>query len=223
MKDRSKTFEWVLNIASLACIVMVLGVGAHRFFSTKPDSISETSELAKGAQVNLPNVNWAENRSTLIMALAVGCHYCKESAGFYRSLIESNTNNSFHPIAVLPQEVPESRKYLAAEGIKISDVHQDNLARLGINGTPTLILVNSSGRIDSAWIGKLSSDQEAQVYATLGITSRATKEAGVTNRDSYPPVTAPTQAPAALVTPSEFAVMIHGKAIIPVVDVRGRP
>jgi hypothetical protein len=35
-------------------------------------------------------------------------------------------------------------------------------ASLGVRGTPTLLLVNNTGKIADFWVGKLSPDKEAE-------------------------------------------------------------
>lgn len=53
-------------------------------------------------------------------------------------------------VAVLPQEVAESRRYLLNLKVPIDEVRQSGLHALGVQATPTLILVNSKGEVVEA-------------------------------------------------------------------------
>jgi rhodanese-related sulfurtransferase len=169
MKISRNIVETAVNILILACLVLVLGLLVYRyspFWAAAPGN--DATQIETGAKIDLPNINWAQNHATLVLALAVGCHYCQESAAFYRDLIASNTNGAFRPLAVLPQEVEQSKKYLRDEGI-IADVRQVDFDKLGVKGTPTLILVDSAGHIEAKWVGKLSSEDESKVYKSVGV------------------------------------------------------
>ena len=41
------------------------------------------------------------------------------------------------------------------------------LRDIGVEGTPTLLLVDESGKVIASWVGKLGPDQEAAVFARL--------------------------------------------------------
>jgi hypothetical protein len=76
------------------------------------------------------------------MVMQVGCAWCKLSAGFYRDLLKANAGNEFHPIAAFPQPVAEGQAFLHRLSLNISDVRETELADLGVDGTPALILVD---------------------------------------------------------------------------------
>jgi len=70
-------------------------------------------------------------------------------------------------IAVLPQSVEAGRKYLSDLGITVDDIRQAQPSSLGVQGTPTLLLVNKDGVITSSWRGKLPPERELEVIAHL--------------------------------------------------------
>jgi hypothetical protein len=70
-------------------------------------------------------------------------------------------------VAVLPQPVDEARLYLANEGVTVDEVVQSPLTDIQVAGTPTLLLVDQSARINAAWYGKLSGNREKDVLANL--------------------------------------------------------
>lgn len=116
----------------------------------------------------MPGVDWSNNNQTLLLVLQKGCHFCTESAAFYQRLVrETAGHGSIHLIAVLPQAPDESKKYLDDLGVAIDEVKQAKLDSIGVQGTPTLILVNDKGVVMTSWVGKLSADGEAEVLRRL--------------------------------------------------------
>lgn len=55
------------------------------------------------------------------------------------------------------------RRYLSKQGVFVDDVKQISLDSIGAEGTPTLILVDSSGIVKDVWVGKLPKTVEATV------------------------------------------------------------
>lgn len=52
-------------------------------------------------------------------------------------------------------------------GVKVDDVEQASLGDLGILGTPTLVLVDSTGKVINKWEGALSPTGESEVMGQL--------------------------------------------------------
>jgi thiol-disulfide isomerase/thioredoxin len=115
---------------------------------------------------SLPGVDWAKNKRTLVLAISTQCHFCTDSAPFFQR-IQKETAKDVKMVAVLPQRVDDSRKYLEREGVQVDDVKQATLNTIGVSGTPTLLLVDDSGKVADAWQGKLQPDQEGAVLAVL--------------------------------------------------------
>jgi hypothetical protein len=70
-----------------------------------------------GKTVSLPDTNWEKNGQTLVLALSTGCHYCTESAAFYKQLVQRRASKNTRLIAVFPQTVDLGRKYLNNLGV----------------------------------------------------------------------------------------------------------
>jgi hypothetical protein len=171
MKQSSTLFARVIT---LAVLVLALIGFAFRFWQ---DS-RKLSDHAKGH--GLPGIGevisvppferWDDQKETLIMVMQVGCHWCVLSAPFYRDLIQSNSHQKFHPVAALPQSIPQSRVFLNGLGLEIGDIRQVDFAALGVEGTPTLILVDERGRLKATWEGYLSKDRQKEVFEKLRIS-----------------------------------------------------
>jgi hypothetical protein len=66
-------------------------------------------------------------------------------------------------MALAPDPVEQTRFFLARLGVSIADVRQAPLASAGIRGTPTLVVVDRSGRVIRSWRGFLSPEGEQEV------------------------------------------------------------
>ncbi|MPZ18149.1 MAG: hypothetical protein GEV06_09590 [Luteitalea sp.] len=162
----AKKIEVVANVA-IVVVALFLGLILLQMFVLSPRG-GGPSEIEAGTKVSVEQVDWQKSKKTLVLALAVGCRFCSESAPFYQQLIkETRARTDVQLIAVLPQEVSEGRKYLDSLNVPLKEVRQQPLGSLNVVGTPTLILVNDKGEVTDSWIGKLPADQEAEILAQL--------------------------------------------------------
>ena len=74
-------------------------------------------------------------------------------------------------MAVLPQEIPQGKKYLDTLGVPVGDVQRAELASLKIAGTPTLLLVDRGGVVKNVWVGQLNGQGEADVLSKAGLAN----------------------------------------------------
>src|SRR5262245_51114736 len=134
--------------------------------NNKPAAGQNTDAGLNGKAISLPDVDWKKGDQTLVLALSTTCHFCSESAPFYKQVIEKR-KGSTRLIAVLPQSVEAGRQYLSGLGITVDEVRQAPPSSLGVQGTPTLLLVNKAGVVTSSWRGKLPQERELEVIAKL--------------------------------------------------------
>ncbi len=138
------------------------------FIKPFPAALTQTAGMSVGSTVPLSDVNWQQSKQTLLLVLRNGCHFCSDSAEFYLRLAktrEARTNTKL--VAVLPGSVEDSRSYLTDIGVPITELRQVSLNKLGISGTPTLLLVNDKGVVTESWVGRLPADKEAAVINAL--------------------------------------------------------
>jgi peroxiredoxin len=156
------------NLATILVSVLLSVVLVKVFLLPQPSPVPNLAQPRVGMSLtqSLPGVDWAKNKRTLVLALSTQCHFCTESAPFFQR-IQKETAKGLKMVAVLPQAVDESRKYLEGEGVQVDDVKQATLSAIGVTGTPTLLLVDNSGRVADVWQGKLQQGQEGQVLAVL--------------------------------------------------------
>jgi hypothetical protein len=102
MADIGKKIEITANIAIIAVAILVVGVIFQKYVrSPKPQTLPPDPV---GTKLSLPDVDWAKNNRTLVLALQTGCNYCTESAPFYQRLVTEASNHNIPLIAVLPTQ-----------------------------------------------------------------------------------------------------------------------
>ena len=111
------------------------------------------------------DLDWKQNGQTLVLAISSTCQFCTDSASFYKTLVQSK--NATRLIAVLPQSPDEGKNYLQSLGVTVDEIKQLSLDKLGVRGTPTLLLVDDYGLVKNSWVGKLPPDKESEVIASL--------------------------------------------------------
>jgi len=163
MKDAKAIFRSVISGVLLAAFLFAL----YRFIGI--GSLTVTQSLQNGSAIELAGVDWTANRRTPVIAVRPGCPWCTASAVFYRDILHSNSTNAFHVLAISPYSVQKTAIYLRSLGVNVGDVRQADLNSLGVQGTPTLVLVNQRGHIESTWIGQLSPEIEGEVFRHLGV------------------------------------------------------
>lgn len=150
----------IVIVAVLLCAVLLKNQYANT--TTQDFGGGPTGEVKPQEKIDLPEVDWQKGEQTLLLVLSTTCHYCSESTAFYQQLVKERGGNT-RIVAALPQNLDESRDYLKKHGVSVDDVKQTNLDSIGVNGTPTLILVNNDGVVKDVWVGKLPKPDQTEV------------------------------------------------------------
>jgi peroxiredoxin len=161
----TKKIETVANVAIIIA-ALVLIVAFVRNFTANSDS---RHRISVGKRFSLEGVNWKSNNMNIVLVVSTNCHFCSESAGFYRQLVEQSKQQHARIIAVLPQPASEATSYLKNEGVEPDEIWQATLSDLEISGTPTVLLVDNTGVVRSVWFGKLPDKKEKEVIAKLSL------------------------------------------------------
>jgi peroxiredoxin len=111
--------------------------------------------------------SWS-GRRTVVLALSVGCHYCSASAGFYQRLASYAAEHQANIVALVPQSKEEGARYVQELKLNIPVVGQVDFRQIDVSGTPTLFLVDGSGKVQDVWQGQLEDSRENKVFASLG-------------------------------------------------------
>jgi len=111
-------------------------------------------------------MDWHGNQRTLVLALSTRCHFCTQSAPFFKRLVAAAGSN-VRVVVAMPQSAEVARRYLRRVGLNVGEVREVSLGAIGISGTPTLLLLDNAGVVTSSWVGMLAPEGEDQVLLAL--------------------------------------------------------
>jgi peroxiredoxin len=158
--------EFALQVVIAIAIVISAGVLVKRNLFPGQADVARMPRINAGERLSLPNVDWAQNKKSLVFFLKKDCPYCTSSAPLYRQLIQEASKRNVKCIAVLPNSPEETRKYLQYLELPIENVQTGPLAAYKISGTPTVMFVDESGIIKSVWFGA-QSEREQEMHDKL--------------------------------------------------------
>lgn len=164
MANTAKKIEVAANVAIIAVALLAIAFFVTNFgMSRKP---VPSPKISTGARFALGQIDW--QKKNVVLALSTTCHFCTESAGFYRELVQECQKRHIRTIAVLPQAISEAQSYLSNEQVSVDEVRQGSFPDLQIGGTPTLLLVDYRGLVENVWVGKLPANKEKEVLEKIG-------------------------------------------------------
>ena len=113
----------------------------------------------------LSGYSWSSHSETLVIAMRRGCPYCVASLPFYRQLDEQERSNRIHAhvLLVMPDDASTGSSLLRKADVEAEGIFGQGLDALRIPGTPTVLLIDSGGRIEREWIGELPPSGEKDV------------------------------------------------------------
>ncbi len=162
---RKIKIEFLANLAIILSTIVFIYVVVDKFYLTPNKNINS---LLTGKTLSVPEIDWKRNNFTAILALQESCRYCTESADFYKRLAKENQVAKNIPIiAVLPGKIESSQSYLARLGLNVKEIRQLPLASLNVNSTPSLLIVDNTGKVVASWVGKLDSPQENDLITKI--------------------------------------------------------
>ena len=158
-RSAAKWLEIAANVAIIVVAVVIVIVFVRNYFSASKTS---PPTITAGARLTGQPVKWQDSQKNVVLVLSTTCHFCKESSGFYRKLVEDCRNHA-RTVAFFPQTPQEAQAYLKAEDVQVDEIKHADFHLLEIGGTPTLLLVDNKGIVQKVWLGKLSEAKEKEV------------------------------------------------------------
>ncbi|HEX6190684.1 MAG TPA: redoxin family protein [Pyrinomonadaceae bacterium] len=165
----AKKVEVLANVAILITALILCSVLVKKYLvsefdnqpsATTSQSVPSANQARRtatdvGSKISLDGIDWSKGERTVVVALSTSCRFCTESAPFYQQLEQKKARN-VQLVAVLPQQVADSRSYLGRLNVRMDKVVQAALSSIRVTGTPTLLLVDKNGVVENLWVGKLS-------------------------------------------------------------------
>jgi hypothetical protein len=159
----SKKIELLANVAIIvvACLLTTILIKNYLITKRSDEVVTNESQRIDSATLAGLGIDWRQGNQTLLLAVSSTCHFCTESAPFYKLLAQERGKTRL--VAILPQSVDEGQRYLAGLGVTVDEIRQVPLGSMNVTGTPTLLLVNRDGVVIRTWIGKLADEQQGEV------------------------------------------------------------
>lgn len=162
----AKRLELAANAAIIILAIVLSVILIQKYFFAP--SVNLADEIKVGEKITWMDDQLRSNKKTILVALQPGCLYCSESAPFYRQLRKLTAfNEDFRLIAILSPQAPDKQGYLDKLNVEFDAVKEVSFKDLKIQSTPTILIVDKDGIVESVWQGKLNQDDENQLMALL--------------------------------------------------------
>lgn len=159
MARLKKITETVLLFVAVAALSVLLG---RVYFH--PRAQVRAASLV-GTNLVLPHVQWSANRYNVVLAISATCHFCQESAGFYRSLAELPAQANL--VVVTEDDRAGIENFLKSKAISPNQVVCESLDAIGVGRTPTVLVVDEKGVVLKSLAGKQAPEAEAKFLMQL--------------------------------------------------------
>ena len=85
----------------------------------------------------------------------------------YRQVAEAAVRGGTRIVAVTAENPERNRAYLTSNGVRVDTVVPIGMNTMRLAATPTLVLVQSDGRVINSWRGRLAGDAEHEVLSAV--------------------------------------------------------
>jgi hypothetical protein len=170
--QKKSTLDTAANIAIIiVCAIAAVVLIRNQFFPRQaaPGNMPQIEKGEKYAQ--LKDVVPAGANKALVVAVQPGCHFCNDSMPFYKRLLDERNQkgSAVKFVAAVPSDEakPQEAEKFSAVGAQPDNIAQVDFAAIKVPGTPTLVLVDNSGKVLNVWVGKLDEGGEKEVLKVL--------------------------------------------------------
>lgn len=122
-----------------------------------------------GKALRLAGANWEESRLNVVIGLRSTCPFCAASLPFYKRLseISRQRRGEVSVLVVSPEKEDSVEAFLSRAGVSVDRIFRSALEPLGVDGTPTIFVVDSRGIVRDQFAGKLEDQREKTLLAKL--------------------------------------------------------
>jgi len=174
--QRVPSLEKLTNVAILGLCVVVAGDLVYR------DVLRPQQAAAQGAArpnptpfkpgeafPQLTGLQQQPGRSSLLLVVRSGCKYCTESVPFYQNLVKEVRLSKMpvQLIGVCLESDKACADYFAQTKVAVDATIGAPRGLEKIQGTPTLVMLDPSGKVAETWVGALNPEGQKAVLAAL--------------------------------------------------------
>jgi len=150
------TFDRVLNV--LLLVAVVYGIAAMRPTTPKPATYQPGETVSA-----ITGVSYAAANRTGVLFVRSTCQFCTESMPFYQELVKGGATL----VAISGEPKKNLDAYLDSHGLSIASATVERTSWPKLSGTPTLVVVDSAGKVVGSWVGLLSATDQRRVRELL--------------------------------------------------------
>lgn len=171
--QKKSTLDTAANIAIIiVCAIAAVVLIRNQFFPKQQAAGGNMPQIEKGEKyAQLKDVVPAGANRALVVAVQPACHFCNDSMPFYKKLLDERNQKGSQVkfVAAVPSDdaKPQESQKFAAVGAQPDNVVKLDFAAVKVPGTPTLVLVDNSGKVLNVWVGKLDEGGEKEVLKVL--------------------------------------------------------
>ena len=117
-----------------------------------------------------------DGRKQLLLFFSPSCPYCVQQGPIWCDVLNRVDSSRFNVVGIVgnredPQEVMSHADGLGYFKTRIAlpvvSVSDETLARYKLTATPTTLLIDNTGRVEYAWVGKWDEKKTAEIAAAL--------------------------------------------------------
>lgn len=165
MKPRLET---IANVATIAASMLVITMVVSRFLA--PHATPSEPYQPGDVLPSIPGLQYSEVDRTVLLFVRSTCPYCTISMPFYKTLLDNrySVGQPTYRVVALSYEPEDAiTAYFAAHNLAVDDSLSIAPGATAVTKTPTLLLVDTIGRVLGSWSGLLTAEREAEVRQTI--------------------------------------------------------
>jgi len=174
LKSAKELLDAIVSICLICACIAVLAMGIRYFRDSRAQAEQAKTAIAqslyKGQVLDVDAIRGqSPHKPVLLVALREGCRFCKESTPLYKKLVEHSNALNAQIVFVFGEPVSQASHYLQSNDIRSSNVEQIDFRKIHVNGTPTLILLDTNNRVIDYWVGELQDAETSNLFKSLGL------------------------------------------------------
>lgn len=140
-----------------------------RFTGGNGPTVATPSAYSPGSAIgSIDGIDFSTGRGTLLLFASSRCRYCTDSMPFYRKLATIPTSENQWRFVVVGREPAEILQgYVQSHALTSVKIISIAPGVVRVRATPTLILVDTRGRVVREWRGQLQPRQEEEVIGAI--------------------------------------------------------
>jgi hypothetical protein len=185
--------NWFSEIVSIAvcCLIVYLSLWGYDTWKQHRRAIQAVSLLGSplqvGSTVSLDGADFSRSPVNFIVVVSPVCKYCLASETFHSNWLKiARTANV--PVYVAVPSKKEASQYLKGLGVSDDSAREYKQLKGFVSGTPTIVGVDSTGRVVDLWAGLATPADESDVVdITRARSFSAGKESTKIDAPNYQP------------------------------------